>query len=86
MLSREELDEIREDVEGRGSFTYASDALEIIHVLLWHIDALEARQEPTQKLPKGARTLPDGSIRPGVPGRRNRNPITGRFIKPAKEA
>lgn len=66
MLSRDELETIREQVEGVSDEPF--DAHETIHALLWHIDALEAQGGP-KPLPKGARTLPDGSIRLGPPRR-----------------
>ena len=70
MLSREELETIREQVEVGSDNPI--DLLEVAHMLLWHIDALEAQDAPT-KIPKGARTLPDGTIRLGAPQRYQRN-------------
>jgi len=66
MLSRDELETIREQVEGVSNEPF--DALETILALIWHIDAIEAQGGPPL-LPKGARTLPDGSIRLGAPRR-----------------
>lgn len=70
MLSRDELETIREQVEVGSDNPI--DLLEVAHMLLWHIDAMEAHDAPT-KLPRGARALPDGSIRLGAPRRYQSN-------------